>query len=448
LSPAITGQKIILLYGEDASLLERVREVFSDYEVINPTTMLESFDFIKDNFVEAILFSTFQTEPFTGVNSTDLDVLLYYASSEDSQNKHMVFLPIDPFDTTLENTNKAQVYYEELYSKYVFLLSPVTKETLEEDSIKLSQTMQELSSIVTLLDNAVLDLDERVLSHKESEEIESDDVTVVKGDYFKGDEEISRIAGLNEEEESVTVLSGSKDEDKFSQVVKGNAQEEEKFSQTISGEKEDLKEEAITIKGQKEVIKEENYLIKGGAQEAEDFTKDPQSINSRNAHGMTPVMVLARMGKIDKVKKLLESGADPNLLSYQGKSLLHYACRGTNDLSLIEDLVESYNLKVNKRDNKGHDPLFEATIGDNAALIDFLVYSGARLEAKYEGEGLLHLAIKNNAFKSFQQLLISGANLKSRNRLGEDVVTFCKKKRLLKPLRIIADFTKKKKEAA
>ena len=261
MSPAITGQKIILLYGEDTSLLERVREVFSDYEVINPTTMLESFDFIKDNFVEAILFSTFQTEPYVGVNSTDLDVLLYYASSEDSQNKHMVFLPIDPFDTTLENTNKAQVYYEELYSKYVFLLSPVTKETLEEDSIKLSQTMQELSSIVTLLDNAVLDLDERVLSHKESEEIESDDVTVVKGDYFKGDEEISRIAGLNEEEESVTVLSGSEDEDKFSQLVKGNAQEEEIFPQTISGEKEDLKEEAITIKGQKEGIKEENFKI-------------------------------------------------------------------------------------------------------------------------------------------------------------------------------------------
>ena len=43
---------------------------------------------------------------------------------------------------------------------------------------------------------------------------------------------------------------------------------------------------------------------------------------------------------------LLESGADPNLLSYQGKSLLHYACRGTNDLSLIEDLVESYQGKL------------------------------------------------------------------------------------------------------
>lgn len=465
-------QLTLLLYSEDQKLLETVQKVFKGHKVHALNMMLSAFDFIKDNHVDALLFDTFQIEPFSGINENDLDVLLYYASSEDSQNKNMVFLPID---SEVEGKNKAVDLYSSLFDKYIFLLSPVTAETLEPDSIKPSEPMQQLSSIISTLDLALDGLDKKITISKtehikeestlvkdNSSYFQGDDATTVSGFSEQEDEEATTVSGSQEEgEEAITVsgdydqedeeaikISGSRAEKEGAIRVSGAPEEEDQFSQTIKGSKEDLAEEKIKISGSREEIKDEVTRIKGASASDEEVSSfEEKDINMRNNKGMTPVMVLARMGQIEKVKNLLKIGADPKLFSHQGKTLLHYACRGTNDVEFISDLVEIYDLKTNKRDSKGRDPLYDAIEGDNDQIIDYLVHHGARLEVKYDGEGILHVALKRNAYKCFRQLLIEGANIMSKNSKGEDIITYCKKKKNLKALKIIAEVTKAKKES-
>ncbi len=493
----------ILLYSEDQGLIELVKKIYEDHHVHSLNMMLQAFDFIKDNHVDALLFDTFQIEPFSGINENDLDVLLYYASSDESQNKNMVFLPID---SEIEGKNKATEIYSSLFDKYVFLLSPVTPQTLEFDSIKVSGPMQDLSDIISSLDLAFDKLDKKIetLNAKNSQDkktvvkdnsapLQEADTTLVSGEKSEWEEEVTTVSGFDEDEDNtattvsgfeeeeddtVTTLSGAPAEKEQVTTVSGYEEEEDDTVTTLSGAPAE-KEQVTTVSGYeeeeddtvttlsgapaekdnfKQIItggkadarddKDEKYVIKN-SETKEKTTPDlaQKDINMRNNKGMTPVMILARMGQVEKVKELLNMGAKTDLLSHQGKTLLHYACRGTNDLEFISDLVEIYDLKPTKRDSKGKDPLFDAVEGDNDQLIDYLVHHGARLEVKYDGEGILHVALKKNAYNCFRKLLLEGANLTSKNNKGEDVITFCKKKKNLKALKIIAEVSKAKQES-
>jgi ankyrin repeat protein len=155
-------------------------------------------------------------------------------------------------------------------------------------------------------------------------------------------------------------------------------------------------------------------------------------------------MLFALKGEAEQVKALLTSGANPDLLCHQGKSVLHYACYGSSDLDFIKELVEDYGIKVTKRDSKGRDPLHEAIISNHDEFIPYLLENGARLLTKYDGDPVLILAAKANELKSFKSLMLAGADIKATNDKGENAIHYCKSKKKMPFLKIITAVNKLK----
>ena len=84
-------------------------------------------------------------------------------------------------------------------------------------------------------------------------------------------------------------------------------------------------------------------------------------------------------GKVDKVKDLIEGGADVNALSEANQTALHFACR---DKDKIENVVEFVNFlidkgaDVNAKTVSGLTPLIGAANG-GLDLVKILVDAGA-----------------------------------------------------------------------
>ncbi|MCF8059567.1 MAG: ankyrin repeat domain-containing protein [Bacteriovoracaceae bacterium] len=532
-----TLSPIILYYGEDASIIGKLSDLFGEESIHQISDMKKVFEFMNNFHVTSFVFETFQMEPFRGVNGNDLDILLYYASSQESNNKHMSFLPIDPTQgADFKSLNLSSDYYEDLYKRYLYLLPGLPISDITPDSILLPDGLDLLSSLVGILDDATEELDtnlERISfnsekntdHHKTSlnsseekhtvkglsgleednfkaniqgEDLEKEESQIVSGFIEEEDDTKQVISGSDEEDKSKQVISGSDEEDKSKQVISGSdeedkskqvisgsdeedkskqvisgSDEEDDSTQVISGSQEDLKEEIqkisgfkeeedktkIIIKGDKNSSKPKNMVVSSNTEEINDGVyelkklapgsqgplakdDDKHDINDRNDKGQTPIMLFAYKGEVEKVKALLASGADPHLLCHLGKTVLHYACYGSDDLEFIKELVETHGLKANKKDSSGRDPFYEAIISNHDELLPYLLENGARLLIKYDGEPVLILAAKANALKSFKSLLLAGADLAATNDKNENVIKYCKSKKKLPFLKIIAAINK------
>lgn len=99
----------------------------------------------------------------------------------------------------------------------------------------------------------------------------------------------------------------------------------------------------------------------------------------------------------DTVKLLLESGADPDQLFFNGESALHLAVEHGNQ-KLVE-LLLAYGADVNIQERKeGFTPLMYAAIMDDRAMMQLLVRHGADPTAPdVDGYTTYHyLAARNN----------------------------------------------------
>jgi hypothetical protein len=300
----------ILYYGEESSIKEKLVATFGEEQVHQLHDMKKVFEFLKKNRVDSIIFETFQKEPFRGVNCKDLDILLYYGSSDESLNKHLSFLPIDP--TENQNFNYSTSFYEDLYERYLYLLPGIALSEFSQDSIKLCEGMDLLSSLVEVLDDATEELDKKLgrvsfNSDKDSDEankthldlkdekhtvkgseglkedsfkakiegegIEQDNhKEVVTGDGEEEDKSKQVISGGEEEDKSKQVVSGGEEEDKSKQVISGSGEEEDKSKQVISGggEEEDKSKQVISGGGEEE---DKSKQVISGSGEEEDKSK-------------------------------------------------------------------------------------------------------------------------------------------------------------------------------
>jgi len=108
-------------------------------------------------------------------------------------------------------------------------------------------------------------------------------------------------------------------------------------------------------------------------------------------------------GKVDKVKKLIEGGADVNALSEADQTALHFACR---DRDKIENVVDLVNFLIDKGANVNAGTISESTpliIAANGSLdlVKILVEAGADVNLENDdGDSPMKIALENEDDKT------------------------------------------------
>ena len=128
-----------------------------------------------------------------------------------------------------------------------------------------------------------------------------------------------------------------------------------------------------------------------------------------------------RDGDILRVRALLDSGVDPNIIDNDGITSLHYA--SLNSDTDIVRLLLNRGTDPNIRDNYGFTPLMMASIKSDTVIIKMLLDNGAYLNniANSLGDGVtsLMMAASNGRTQIVKMLLERGAEPNIRDKYGK-----------------------------
>ncbi|XP_011083318.1 potassium channel SKOR [Sesamum indicum] len=120
----------------------------------------------------------------------------------------------------------------------------------------------------------------------------------------------------------------------------------------------------------------------------------------------------ANDGDLNRLQHLVEAGADPNKMDYNGQSALHRAAsKGYGDI--IQFLVQK-QVEINPKDHFGRTPLFEAIKNGHDHAASLLVRAGASLSFDDAGNCLCK-AVASKDLDFLRRLLANGINPNSKN---------------------------------
>ena len=163
------------------------------------------------------------------------------------------------------------------------------------------------------------------------------------------------------------------------------------------------------------------------------LTTNPNVINSKDNHGVTPLHVAAWSGQKAVALLLLTHGADVNaktapntLLPVPGSTPLNLAvAQGRKD---ITELLLAHGANVNSKDGTGRTPLHQAGQRGQKDLTEFLLVNGANVNAKdNNGNTPLHSTAASyflepedieNRKEVVELLLAHGADVNAKNGKG------------------------------
>lgn len=124
-----------------------------------------------------------------------------------------------------------------------------------------------------------------------------------------------------------------------------------------------------------------------------------------------------RKKNIEEVLKLLDKGANPNLLLENGKTLLTDSIE-RNDIDFVELLLK-HATDSNLEDNNGKIPLFLAVNQNRDNIISLLLESNIDLnKIDKKGNTILNLAIRKDNIETIRKLLNKGINVNIKNLDG------------------------------
>ncbi|CRL11928.1 ankyrin repeat protein [Phaeobacter italicus] len=143
----------------------------------------------------------------------------------------------------------------------------------------------------------------------------------------------------------------------------------------------------------------ENYLI-----DLQSWGNRPVDLRNPNrvikGYGPTPtpqLALFAHLGQVDKVKQLLDAGADPNILDQNAGSALINALQGGDDACFWALLKVTSLEVINSRTSVGKSPLVVAVSGGKEDLVQGLLARGADTEIR----GPLHRTALFEAVEQF-----------------------------------------------
>jgi ankyrin len=136
----------------------------------------------------------------------------------------------------------------------------------------------------------------------------------------------------------------------------------------------------------------------------------------------TPLWAMASTGRLDAVSALLEAGADPNVRNAEGHTLLHMACRSSDEG--LTQLLLKHNANPSIRDNDDMEPMHHAALkGSEAVILQLLECRAHKANVDcVDGSGttpLIHAA-ENGHLRLLRYLIDRDANWKHRDDFGCD----------------------------
>lgn len=128
-----------------------------------------------------------------------------------------------------------------------------------------------------------------------------------------------------------------------------------------------------------------------------------------------------------RVKKILNRGANVNVQDYKQKTPLHRSSQA-GFIKITELLIE-HGADLSIQDKSEDTPIFDAAFHGRTETLKILIENGA--DTKHQnsrGETALFLAAKGGNLETFQELCAAGVDLKHLNNRGESIVDFLKKR--------------------
>ncbi|XP_068613571.1 transient receptor potential cation channel subfamily A member 1-like [Brachionichthys hirsutus] len=154
----------------------------------------------------------------------------------------------------------------------------------------------------------------------------------------------------------------------------------------------------------------------------EELGHDIQAhVNYLDKSKSSPLHLAVRGGNIETIRLCIAKGAKVDQQQNDKSTPLHLACTQGNT-EVVKLMLSSFDQVediINLPDGANQTPLHRATIFDHAELAEYLIYSGADLNAiDCKGSSPLLLATSCGAWKTVTLLLSKGANLSVRDGCG------------------------------
>lgn len=141
-------------------------------------------------------------------------------------------------------------------------------------------------------------------------------------------------------------------------------------------------------------------------------------VNRKDKYNFTALHWAAFFNQYDLAKKLIEKGANVNVLGPMNVTSLKAAV-ATGDLNLVRLLIE-HGADVNSASYNGMVPIIVAINTGRLNIVRFLIEKGANLSASYSALGStpLHIAAQVGNAKITKELIEHGVDMYSRDRDG------------------------------
>lgn len=119
---------------------------------------------------------------------------------------------------------------------------------------------------------------------------------------------------------------------------------------------------------------------KGNVELIKQLSKiNPDTVNTPNKSGYTPLIIAGYRNQLDAVKTLLDLGANVNTISEDG-TVLTAACYKSNT-ELVKILLD-HHADVNLKNNAGTTPIMFAIMAENEDIVRLLLAKKADVNAK------------------------------------------------------------------
>jgi len=164
------------------------------------------------------------------------------------------------------------------------------------------------------------------------------------------------------------------------------------------------------------------FAAEGNVDMVTKLVKQGVDVNSKGASNVTPLFWSMR--NFNGYKRLLELGADPNIIFGDGSSIMLWAVRNQDDRFLEEALKFGGDPNLISGEFK-ETPLFVAVSPEGSKnKINYLLDSGADIDAKNaSGETAVMAAAALGRFDNVYYLLNRGVDISIKNEFGNDLVS-------------------------
>ena len=144
------------------------------------------------------------------------------------------------------------------------------------------------------------------------------------------------------------------------------------------------------------------------------------AVNFRDERGRTPLMMAAQSNANHDVTQIfLLSGASVNSRDLDGFSALMYAAKNNSSIQVLQALLDA-DAEINAGDLSGYTSLMYAIRNKNTNIMDFLIRSGADVNAKSDNGSTALLLAAGYSEKSIlvDLLLNAGADANAQSKGG------------------------------